>query len=69
MTIYLDTGECKYGIIIGVSVIAKSLGMDYCNALLWFYDFTDEDCTSAFKNKETRQSSPPEETPKEPQIH
>ena len=31
--------------------LGKTLKIDYCNALLGFYEFSDEDYTSAFKGK------------------
>ena len=37
--------------LFDVSTVAYSLGMEYCDALLGFYVFTGEDCTSAFQGK------------------
>ena len=51
LTIYLDTGMDKHRKFVDVFVIAKSLGRDYCDALLRVYVFIGEDCISAFKVK------------------
>lgn len=51
LTVYLDTGTGKHRRIINVTELGKTLKKDYCNALLGFYVFSGEDCTSAFKGK------------------
>ena len=51
LTVYLDTGTGKHRRIINVTELGKTLKIDYCNALLGFYVFSGEDCTSAFKGK------------------
>ena len=51
LTVYLDTGFGKHRKLINVSAIASSFGNEYCDALLGFYVYTGEDCTSAFKGK------------------
>ena len=51
LTVYLDIGTGKHRRIINITDFGKSLGRDYCNALLGYYVFSGEDCTSAFKGK------------------
>ena len=51
ITIYVDIGTGKKRRLINVSEIAKSLGSDWCTALLGYYVFSGEDCTSAFGGK------------------
>ena len=51
LTIYLDTGSGKHRKLIYLSDLAASLGESYCETLLGFYVFTEEDCTSSFKGK------------------
>ena len=41
----------KHQQIVNVTELGKSLGSDYCTALLGYYVFSSEDCTSAFKGK------------------
>jgi len=51
LTVYLDTGSRKHWQLINISELAESVGEDYCGALLKFYVFSSENCTSAFKGK------------------
>ena len=51
LTIYLDTGSGKHRRLENVSELAKSMGSEYCSAILGLYVFTGEDVTSAFKRK------------------
>ena len=37
--------------LINMSALLDEMGKDWCAALLSFYVFTGEDCTSAFKGK------------------
>ena len=52
LTVYHDIGFGKYRKLIDVSAVACSLRKEYFDALLGFYVFTGENCTSAFKGKE-----------------
>ena len=51
LIIYLDTGSGKHWKLLNLSEVARSLGQNYCAAILGFYVFTGEDCTSSFKGK------------------
>ena len=51
INVFLDTGSGKHRQLINMTELARSLGQEYCSALLAFYVFTGEDCTSAFKGK------------------
>lgn len=51
LKIYLDNGTGKKRRLIDVTTFAESLGPAYCTALLGYYVFSGEDCTSAFKGK------------------
>ena len=51
LTVYLDTGTGKHRRLINISELANEFGKEWCAALLGFYVFTGEDCTSAFKGK------------------
>ena len=51
LTIYLDTGTGKHCRLINVTTFAETLGSTYCTALLGYYVFSGEDCTSAFRGK------------------
>ena len=52
LIVYMDTGVGKHRKLVDVSAVASSFGKDYCDALLGFYVYTGEDCTSVFKGKE-----------------
>lgn len=51
LNVYLDTGSGKHRRLINVTEFAESLGKNYCAALLGYYVWSGEDCTSAFKGK------------------
>ena len=51
ITIYMDVGRGKKRRLVNVSELAPILGKEWCTTLLGFYDFTGEDCASAFKAK------------------
>lgn len=67
LTIYLDTGSGKHRQLINLSDLAASLGESYCSALLGFYVFTGEDCTSSFKGK--GKVGPLKKLEKNPRFH
>ncbi|KAK7103627.1 hypothetical protein V1264_018493 [Littorina saxatilis] len=51
LNVYPDTGSGKHRRLINVTEFAESLGKNYCAALLGYYVWSGEDCTSAFKGK------------------
>ena len=66
-TVYLDTGSGKHRQFINITELAETFGKEWCNTLLWYYVFTGEDCTSAFKVKSKVTS--PKKLMKSPRHH
>ena len=67
LTIYLDSGSGKHRKVINLSNLAGSLGESYCETLLGFSVFTEEDCNSSFKWK--GKVAPLKRLEENPRIH
>jgi len=51
LIVYLDTGTGSHRRLINVTELANDLGDAFCNTLLGFYVFTEEDANSVFTGK------------------